>query len=187
MSEGIDADVVKGVAETADYAGAAIGDALSGDWDKAADNALSMSENALGVATFGVSKGLEEAWDDMAKDNGLPAAHDGLQDLAKAGGDLLGDGLSDLVGPAQSAQSLQSFDSGDILGGIGHMAEGAAGTIGTAVDHGLSDIGDAITGALGGGPDTGSAGGQPDLSQPPLTEDDPGLDMSASQDAEPSQ
>ncbi len=65
------------------------------------------------------------------------------------------DGLSALVGTDQSVQALHSFDSGDILGGVGHMAEGAADTISGAVSQGLSDVGDML--GLGGGSDSGGS------------------------------
>jgi hypothetical protein len=155
MAEGFGAEEAKGVAETVAHAGEAVSHAVQGDWDKAADSALSMSESALGVATGGISTAVESGLDGLAHDVGLGSAHDAINSGLHAVGDALGDGLSALVGTDQSVQSLHSFDNGDILGGIGHMAEGAADTIGGAVSQGLSDIGDAL--GLGGGSDSGQA------------------------------
>jgi len=157
MAEGFGAEEAKGVAETVEHAGEAVLDAVHGQWDKAADSALSMSESALGVATGGISTGIEEGLDGLAKEAGLGSAHDAINAGLHTVGDAIGDGLSALVGTDQSVQSLHSFDQGDILGGIGHMAEGAADTIGGAVSEGLSDIGDLL--GLGGGPDSGETGG----------------------------
>jgi hypothetical protein len=173
MAEGFGAEEAKGVAETVAHAGEAVSHAVQGEWDKAADSALSMSESALGVATGGISTAVESGLDSLAKDVGLGSTHDAINSGLHAVGDALGDGLSALVGTDQSVQSLHSFDDGDILGGIGHMAEGAADTIGSAVSEGLSDIGDAL--GLGGGSDSsqpagdasgGAAPGGSDGSQP---------------------
>jgi hypothetical protein len=157
MAEKFGADEAKGVAETVEHAGEAVLDAVHGEWDKAADSALSMSESALGVATGGISTGIEQGLDGLAKEAGLGSAHDAVNAGLHAVGDALGDGLSELVGTDQSVQALHSFDSGDILGGVGHMAEGAADTISGAVSQGLSDVGDLL--GLGGGSDSGGPGG----------------------------
>ena len=165
MAEGIGAGEIKDVVEVAGKASEAISHAVHGEWDKAADSALSMTESAVSSLTGGVSKAVEEAYDGIAKDNGLPSAHDAINLGAHAVGDALGDGLSALVGTDQSVQSLHSFDEGDILGGIGHMAEGAADTIGGAVSQGLSDAGSALGDLLGGSDSGGAAQGGPDGSQ----------------------
>jgi hypothetical protein len=162
MAEGIGAGEIKDVVEVAGKAGEAISHAVHGEWDKAADSALSMTESAVSSLTGGVSKAVEEAYDGIAKDNGLPSAHDAINLGAHAVGDALGDGLSALVGTDQSVQSLHSFDEGDILGGIGHMAEGAADTIGGAVSQGLSDAGSALGDLLGGSDSGGAAQGGSD-------------------------
>src|ERR1700736_20593 len=66
-----DADVIPGISEVASvlqtgyHAGAAIGDAISGDWDGAADQALSTAEAAGNAATFG-GLGLLEGGYDLA-------------------------------------------------------------------------------------------------------------------------
>jgi hypothetical protein len=166
MAEKFGADEAKGVAETVEHAGEAVLDAVHGEWDKAADSALSMSESALGVATGGISTGIEQGLDGLAKEAGLGSAHDAVNAGLHAVGDALGDGLSELVGTDQSVQALHSFDSGDILGGVGHMAEGAADTISGAVSQGLSDVGDMLGlggsdsgGSDSGGSDSGGSGG----------------------------
>lgn len=157
MAEGFGAEEATGVAETVAHAGEAVSHAVQGEWDKAADSALSMSESALGVATGGISTAVESGLDSLAKDVGLGSTHDAINTGLHAVGDALGDGLSALVGTDQSVQSLNSFDQGDILGGLDHMAEGAADTIGGAVSQGLSDVGSAL-GDLLGGSDSGGAG-----------------------------
>jgi hypothetical protein len=165
MAEGIGAEAIKGVVEMGGHAAEAVAHAVNGEWDKAADSALDMSvsalETAANAATDGIFGKAEEAVDGVAKAVGLPGVHEAAHDLLSVGthaaGDALGDGLSALVGTDQSVQSLHSFDQGDILGGIGHMAEGAADTIGGALSQGLSDIGDAL--GLGGGSDSGGSGG----------------------------
>ena len=162
MAEGIGAGEIKDVVEVAGKAGEAISHAVHGEWDKAADSSLSMTESAVSSLTGGVSKAVEEAYDGIAKDNGLPSAHDAINLGAHAAGDALGDGLSALVGTDQSVQSLHSFDQGDILGGLGHMAEGAADTIGGAVGQGLSDVGSALGDLLGGSDSGGAAPGGSD-------------------------
>ena len=148
--EGIGSEIteeVAGVAETGLHAVEGVYDAATGNWDGAADSALSMTEGALGVATGGISELAEAGWDAVAKETGLPSTHDAINEGAKGVGDAIGDGLFDLVGADQSHQAAVAFDDGDILGGVGHMAEGAAGTIGSAVEQGVSDAGQAISDA----------------------------------------
>jgi hypothetical protein len=58
-----------------------------------------------------------------------------------------------------------AFDDGDILGGLGHMAEGAAQTIGGAVEHGVEGLGSAVSdlfGSDGSGPADAGQGTAPD-------------------------
>lgn len=138
------ADDATGVAETAVHAGEGVYDAAKGDWDGAADSSLSMSESAIGVATGGLSELAETGWDAVAHETGLPTAHEALHESTQAAGNALGDGLFNLVGDDQAHQSAVAFDNGDILGGIGHMAEGAASTIGNAVEQGASDAVNAV-------------------------------------------
>ena len=141
------AEDVAGVAETGLHAVEGIYDAATGNLEGAADSSLSMSESALGVATGGISELAEAGWDAIASHTGLPSAHEALREATQAAGNALGDGLFDLVGEDQARQSAVAFDDGDILGGIGHMAEGAAETIGNAVEQGVSDAGQAISDA----------------------------------------
>jgi hypothetical protein len=162
MAEGFGAEEIKGVVETGAHAAEAVADAVHGEWDKAADSMLSMSESALGVATGGISTAVESGLDGLAKEAGLGSAHDAINAGLHAVGNEIGDGLSALVGTDQSVQALHSFDSGDILGGVGHMAEGAADTISGAVSQGLSDVGDMLglgDGSDSGGSDSGGSGG----------------------------
>jgi hypothetical protein len=174
MAEELDSEKIQAVAETADHAAEAVGHALAGDWDKSADSALSMSETALGYATGGLTTAVEEGWDAVAKPAGLPSAHEALNYDAQAAGGAIGTGLEHLVGDDEAHKSAVAFDDGDILGGLGHMAEGAANTIGGAADQGLSDLGSALDGLMGGGASDGAAA--PDaLTQPIDQMDDPAM------------
>jgi hypothetical protein len=154
MSESFGEEVmgdIAGVGETALHGAEGIGSAIGGDWDGAADSSLSMSESALGVATGGISELAEAGWDSVTAGTGLPTAHEALHDGTQAAGNALGDGMFDLVGADQSHQAAVAFDDGDYLGGVGHMAEGAADTIGHAAggaldsaEHAASDAVDSV-------------------------------------------
>jgi hypothetical protein len=134
---------IAGVGETALHGAEGIGSAIGGDWDGAADSSLSMSESAIGVATGGISELAESGWDAIADHTGLPSAHEALHDATQAAGNAIGDGMFDLVGAEQSHAAASSFDDGDILGGLGHMAEGAGETIA----HGVGDAVDSVENA----------------------------------------
>lgn len=167
MGEGLlseAAEDIEGVAETGEHAVEGVLDAASGNWDAAADDALSMSESALGVATMGLSKEAEKEWDKMASSAGLPTAHEALHTATQAAGNALGDGLERLVGDDQALKSANAFDDGDILGGLGHMAEGAGQTIEGAVEHGMSELGSALGDLFGAG--QSGQGGAVDPGQP---------------------
>jgi hypothetical protein len=101
-----DADVIPGVSEVASvlqtgyHAGAAIGDAVSGDWDGAADHALSMAESAGNAATFGGLGLAEGAWDlgNAAGGGGEGSdAHHMIQSGLQSAGNWLGDTAYNLV------------------------------------------------------------------------------------------
>jgi hypothetical protein len=165
-----------GVAETGIHAAEAIGHAAAGDMDGTADSAISTSESALGVATFGASELVEAGWDAVANATGLPTAHEALYSGTQAAGGALGDGLEHLVGDDQALKSVNAFDDGDILGGLGHMAEGAGQTITGAVEHGVSAVGS----ALGELFESGESGqGAADTGQPVPANDAPATDAPA--------
>jgi len=124
-----DADVIPGisevvsVAQTAYHAGAAIGDAVTGDWDGAADHALSMSESAANAATFG-AVGLAEGAYDLANaaDGGGEStdAHHEIGGMLQGAGNWLGDtaynlvnGSDDSSGGDTSSSSADSSSGGD--------------------------------------------------------------------------
>ncbi len=160
MSESFGEEVMgdlAGVGETVLNAGEGIGHAIGGDWNGAADSSLSMSESAIGVATGGISELAEAGWDAATDGTGLPTAHEALHDATQAAGNAIGDGMFDLVGADQSHQAAVAFDDGDYLGGVGHMAEGAADTIGhaagEAVDSAEHAVGDAVDGVEQGAED----------------------------------
>ncbi|HEU5334183.1 MAG TPA: hypothetical protein VFU73_15490 [Actinocrinis sp.] len=79
------------------HGGAAIGDAISGDWDGAANEAISMSGDALGAATGGVTDLIGDGYDAIAGATGLPSAHELVHDGTQAVGNALGDAAYNLV------------------------------------------------------------------------------------------
>lgn len=151
MSESFGEEVmgdIAGVGETALNAVEGVGHAAGGDWDGAADSSLSMSESAIGVATGGISELAEAGWDAVAHETGLPSAHEALHDATQAAGNAIGDGMFDLVGADQSHAAAMAFDDGDILGGLGHMAEGAGETIEHAAGNALDSAENAVSGVV---------------------------------------
>ena len=101
-----DLDVIPGVSEvvsvaqTAYHAGAAIGDAVTGDWDGAADQSLSMAESAANAATFGAVGLAEGAYDLYNASSGGAEGTDAHHEIAGAlqtAGTWLGDETYDLV------------------------------------------------------------------------------------------
>lgn len=127
-----DADMIPGVSEvvsvaqTAYHAGAAIGDAVTGDWDGAADQSLSMAESAGNAATFGALGLAEGAWDigNAAGGGGEGSdAHHMIQSGLQAAGNWLGDTAYNLVhgddssggdtGASSAAPGSDSSSSGD--------------------------------------------------------------------------
>ena len=155
------ADDVMDVAHTGLSAGEAIGSAVTGDWSGAADHLTDMSTSALEVAA-GPVLGLAETGFNVGgalAGGGPELAHNlaatGLGAAEHAAGNAIGDGLHALVGDDEAHKSAVSFDDGDILGGLGHMASGAAST----VEH-----------ALGFG---GDSGAQSQDQQPPEQEQPP--------------
>ena len=117
-----DADVIPGVSEvvsvaqTAYHAGAAIGDAVTGDWDGAADHALSMSESAANAATFG-AVGLAEGAYDLANaaDGGGEStdAHHEIGGMLQSAGNWLGDTAYNLVNGSDDSSGDTSSSSAD--------------------------------------------------------------------------
>jgi hypothetical protein len=98
---------VAAVAGVVYHAGAAVYDGATGDWDGAADHSLSMSESALGAATFGVSGMVEGGWD---VGNGLggggeeTSAHGLIGGALHDAGDWLGDTAYNLINGDESQQ-----------------------------------------------------------------------------------
>jgi hypothetical protein len=135
---------VAGVAETGAHAADAIIQGAQGNWDKAADASLSMSESALNVATGGIFGAAESVGDDISHALGGPDIHAAINTGLHDVGDALGDATFDLVGADHAHQSAVDFDDGNILGGLGQMAEGAGETIGTAAEHGAEAVGGAL-------------------------------------------
>jgi hypothetical protein len=137
-----------GVKDVVENAGEAAVHAVRGQWDAAGDSLLSMSESALGVATGGISKAVEDGLDKPAQDLGFAGTHDMINKGLHAAGDAIGDGLTDLVGAAAGAAGavgtgLSDLGSelGDLLGGGGHNAPAAPDQGAAAVpDQGAASV-----------------------------------------------
>ncbi|HEV3174124.1 MAG TPA: hypothetical protein VGZ32_27495 [Actinocrinis sp.] len=147
-----DADVIPGISEVAGvlqtgyHAGAAIGSAIEGDWDGAADHALSMAEAAGNVATYGGLGLAEGAWDlTNAADGGGEStdAHHTIQGALQTAGNWLGDTAYNLIngddsstggtGSSGDDSSAQSSSGGD---------PGSSGDAGAYGDESGADGGD---------------------------------------------
>lgn len=144
MSELGDIPLIGGIAETAIHGAEAVGSAVGGDWDGAANEAFQMSGSALHTVaddlTGGVAGVAEHVYDAAAPGLGLPTSTDvsntlegGLHDL----GNALGDGVYNLVNggddsngsgapatdPGQDAGDqggdYSGMDGGDMSGGDG--------------------------------------------------------------------
>jgi hypothetical protein len=104
-----------------------------------------------------------------------------LNDGLQTAGNAIGDGLEGLVGDEHAHASAVDFDNGDYLGGVGQMAEGAAGTIGGAVESGVSALGEGLGSALGDlfGSDGSSSDGSSSDGSGSQGASDGGADMSA--------
>lgn len=148
-----DIPLIGDVAGVAIHGAEAVGDAVTGDWDGAADQAQRMAGGAIGVATGGISTAVEDVYDELAPHAGLPDSHELGHDVLQGAGNALGDGVYNLV---------HGGDDGGLGGGLG---DGGLG------DGGLGDGGLGDGGLGGGGLDGGLGGG--DMSGG----DDPGYDM----------
>ncbi|HEV2372913.1 MAG TPA: hypothetical protein VGS19_12170 [Streptosporangiaceae bacterium] len=108
------------IGETAYHAGAAIGSAITGDWDGAADHAGSMAESALSAATGGVTGMMEGAFDigNAAGGGGEgTSAHHEIMSGLEAAGNWLGDEAYNLVHGDDSSATSTPSDAGSSSGG----------------------------------------------------------------------
>ena len=135
-----DADVIPGISEVASvvqtgyHAGAAIGDAISGDWDGAADQSLSMAESAGNAATFGglgLAEGAVDLVNAAAGGDESTDSHHLLQSALQGAGNWLGDEAYNLVhgGDSDSADA-GSADSGSSAGGSSGGDDSSGGDAG---------------------------------------------------------
>src|SRR5258708_23148825 len=92
-----DIPLIGDVAGVAIHGAQAIGDAVTGDWDGAADQAQSMAGSAIGVATDGISTAVEDVYDAAAPTFGLPDSHQLGHDVLQGLGNALGDGAYNLL------------------------------------------------------------------------------------------
>jgi hypothetical protein len=144
-----DADMIPGLSEvvsvgqTAYHAGAAIGDAVTGDWDGAADQSLSMAESAGNAATFGALGLAEGAWDigNAAGGGGEDSdAHHMIQSGLQAAGNWLGDTAYNLINGDDSSSG------GDTGSSAGSSADSSSGGDAGSADAGAYED----AGAYGG-------------------------------------
>lgn len=112
------------IAGAAYHGAKAIGDAVTGDWDGAADEAISMSGDALGAATGGVTDLIGDGYDALAGATGLPSAHDLVHDATQAAGNFLGDTAYNLV---HGGDSSGDDSSGDTSADPGAGDDGSGG------------------------------------------------------------
>jgi hypothetical protein len=101
------------IAGAAYHGAKAIGDAVTGDWDGAANEAISMSGDALGAATGGVTDLIGDGYDALAGATGLPSAHDLVHDATQAAGNFLGDTAYNLVHGSDSSGDDSSGGAAD--------------------------------------------------------------------------
>jgi hypothetical protein len=137
---------VVGVAQTAYHAGAAIGSAIEGDWDGAADHALSMAESAGNVATFGGLGLAEGAWDlANAADGGGEStdAHHEIQGALQTAGNWLGDTAYNLINGDDSSSGGAGSSGDDTSSSSSSGGDpGSSGDDAGAYDYAGADAGD---------------------------------------------
>src|SRR5947209_417658 len=142
-----DIPVIGGIAETAIHGAEAVGHAVEGDWDKAADEALNMAgsaaHSAFDLATDGVGgtvlDAAEGVYNAAAGGLGLPDT-DQLWEGAKHGVEEAGNALGD---------AAYNLVNGSDDGGLGAGAPGL--DLGGGLDGGDLPGGDLGGGDLGGG------------------------------------
>jgi len=153
-----DIPLIGDVAGVAIHGAEAIGDAVTGDWDGAADQAQRMAGGAIGVATGGISTALEDVYDEVAPHVGLPDSHQVGHDLLQGAGNAIGDGVYNLVHGGDDGALAGGTDlgGGDLGGGDLGGDDLGGGDLGGG-DLGGGDLGggDLGGGDLGGGADMG--------------------------------
>lgn len=167
-----DIPLIGDVAGVAIHGAEAIGDAVTGDWDGAADQAQRMAGGAIGVATGGISTAVEDVYDEVAPHVGLPDSHELGHDVLQGVGNAIGDGVYDLVHGSDDG----GLSGGDLPGGDLGGGDLGGGDLGGG-DLGGGDFpgGDLGGGDLGGGD---MSGGGADMSGG----DDGSYDMSGGAD-----
>ncbi|MBS2964018.1 hypothetical protein KGA66_13255 [Actinocrinis puniceicyclus] len=146
-----DIPLIGDVAGVAIHGAEAVGDAVTGDWDGAADQAQRMAGGAIGVATDGISTAVEDVYDELAPHVGLPDSHELGHEALQGVGNALGDGVYDLVHGGDDP--LGGGDGGFGGAGLGDDPLGGGG------DLGGSDLGGGYGGGAMSGGDGGDMGG----------------------------
>jgi len=150
-----DIPLIGDVAGVAIHGAEAIGDAVTGDWDGAADQAQSMAGSAIGVATGGISTAVEDVYDELAPHVGLPDSHTLGHDVLQGAGNAIGDGVYNLVNGGDDGGLGGANLGGGGLDGGDYDTEGQ-GDAGAPLDS--TGLGDGGYGAGGGDYDMGDGG-----------------------------
>ena len=135
-----DIPLIGDVAGVAIHGAEAIGDAVTGDWDGAANQAQSMAGSAIGVATGGITTAVEDVYDELAPHVGLPDSHTLGHDALQGVGNALGDGAYSLMhgdDTASATGGLGATGGGDTSGGD---TSGSDGGYGGGADDGGYDM-----------------------------------------------
>ena len=156
-----DIPLIGDVAGVAIHGAEAVGDAVTGDWDGAADQAQRMAGGAIGVATGGISTAVEDVYDELAPHVGLPDSHQLGHDALQSVGNAIGDGVYNLV---HGSDDGGLSGGADLPGGDGSLGpDDLGGGLDGGLDGGLGD-GDLGGGDLGGGDMSGGDDGGYDTS-----------------------
>lgn len=143
-----DIPLIGDVAGVAIHGAEAVGDAVEGDWNGAADQAQRMAGGAIGVATGGISTAVEDVYDELAPHAGLPDSHQLGHDALQGTANALADGAYNFMHGGGGDDG--SLGGGDLSGG--DLGDGGLG--GDLGDGGLGGS-DMSGGDMGGGGDPG--------------------------------
>jgi hypothetical protein len=147
-----DIPLIGDVAGVAIHGAQAIGDAVTGDWDGAADQAQSMAGSAIGAATGGITSAAEHVYDAAAPTFGLPDSHELGHDALQGAGNALGDGAYNLMhGGDDGGLGGGGLGGGDLGAGSGYDPS----IDGTFDPSGGDGGGDMSGGDMSGGGDGG--------------------------------
>jgi hypothetical protein len=150
-----DIPLIGDVAGAAIHGAQAIGDAVTGDWDGAADQAQSMAGSAIGAATGGITTAAEHVYDAAAPAFGLPDSHQLGHDALQGAGNALGDGAYSLMHGGDDG----GLGAGDLGGGDLGAGGGDGGGYDPGIDGTFDTSGGDGGGDMSGGDMSGGDGG----------------------------